>query len=116
MISAVAYNGMLTNALMWLPLMLIALERARKGSFVYCLLSASGAYALSVLTGIGQGFLIAGMVALAYAVFMGLAASGLANQEHDAADIGAWLSWKRWRPLAALWGWDDRRRSAPFRF
>lgn len=94
MISSVAYNGMLTNAIMWLPLFLIALERARKGKFSTCLLAATAAYAMSVLTGIGQGFLITGMLALAYGFFLGLAYG------KDTGATYRWLSWERWRPSA----------------
>ncbi|MEO8434566.1 MAG: YfhO family protein [Pyrinomonadaceae bacterium] len=94
MISSVAYNGMLTNAIMWLPLFLIALERARKGKFSTCLLAATAAYAMSVLTGIGQGFLITGMLALAYGFFLGVA------YDKDTGAVYRWLSWERWRPFA----------------
>jgi Bacterial membrane protein YfhO len=101
MISAVAYNGMLTNAIMWLPLMLIALERAaRKESFAYCLLGATAAYAMSVLTGIGQGFLITGMVAFAYALFLAVVPVAYTNEK---AGIGT-ARWDRWRPLVVATG------------
>jgi hypothetical protein len=60
-------NGLLPNAVMWLPLMLTAIERARYSSLPYCWIAATCAYTLSVLTGIGQGFLYAGILALAYA-------------------------------------------------
>ena len=103
MISAVAYNGMLTNAIMWLPLMLIALERARKGAFAPCLLGAAGAYAMSVLTGIGQGFLITGIVALAYALFLGVVWFDSNIYVKDNRP-GHWWSWQRWRPLAVAIG------------
>ena len=98
MISSVAYNGMLTNAIMWLPLILIALERARNRAFSTCLLGATAAYAMSVLTGIGQGFLITGMVALAYGFFLGIVIT------KDAIGINKWWSWERWRPFAVAAG------------
>ncbi len=101
MIGAVAYNGMLTNAIMWLPLILIALERAREGTFVFCLLGAAAAYAMSVFTGVGQGFLITGMVALAYGLFLGLACVNLFDEKNNITKAScSWLSWHRWRPLA----------------
>ena len=49
LISPVAYNGLLGNALMWLPLTLIALERSRTRRFSSCLLGATITYSLSVL-------------------------------------------------------------------
>jgi len=72
MISALGQNGMFNNAVMWLPLMLIAIERARTGRFLLCLAGASAAYAMSVLTGLGQGFLYAGLIAVGYGAFLSL--------------------------------------------
>ncbi|MDX6611432.1 MAG: hypothetical protein QOD75_618 [Blastocatellia bacterium] len=103
MVSAVAYNGMLTNAIMWLPLILIALERARRGNFAACLLGATVAYAMSVLTGIGQGFLITGMMALAYGLFLGVIRID-SHADGDGARRGDWGAWNRWRPLAVVIG------------
>lgn len=98
MVAAIGYNGMMTNAVMWLPLILIALERARAGSFRGCLLGAAGVYSLSMLTGHGQGIFVVGIVALAYGLFLALATGALSK---DAA-IGGWLTWNRWRPLAVV--------------
>ncbi len=70
MAGGLAHNGMFTNAVMWLPLMLIAIERARTGCVPLCLLGVAGAYSMSVLTGIGQAFLYTGLIALAYAAFI----------------------------------------------
>jgi Bacterial membrane protein YfhO len=98
MVSAVANNGLLANAVMWLPLMLIAIERARKGRFIPCLLAATFAYMMSVLTGIGQGFVYAGALAFAYATFLTLAARPLSEAEDASAPPG-WRQWERWRPL-----------------
>ena len=72
MTSKLSVVGFHTNALMWLPLVLIPLERARKQSFITCLCGASVAYALCVLNGYGQGFLYVGIVAAAYATFLSL--------------------------------------------
>jgi hypothetical protein len=102
MVSAVANNGLLPNALMWLPLMLVAIERARTRRFTSCLLGATIAYTMSVLTGIGQGFVYAGALALAYAAFLVLAAKPLAKDENS--DAGRWGDWARWRPLAVACG------------
>ncbi|MEO6725258.1 MAG: YfhO family protein [Blastocatellia bacterium] len=75
MAGGMAHNGMVTNAVMWLPLMLVAIERAQDGQFERCLLGVAGAYSMSVLTGIGQGFLYTGLIALAYAIFVTFAVS-----------------------------------------
>jgi hypothetical protein len=74
MVSPLTTGGMQTNALMWLPLVLVAAERARAGRFVPCLVGATAAYSMSVLTGHGQSFLYAGLLANAYGAFLSLAA------------------------------------------
>ncbi len=86
-------NGIPTNALMWLPLVLVALERARTRPLAACLLGATVPYALSVLTGHAQSFLMVGFVALAYAFFLGL----VPHPGTTAARTRR--SWPRWRPL-----------------
>lgn len=68
MFSPLGVNGMLSNAMMWTPLLLIAIERARTHAITSCLLLGTFAYSMSVLTGIGQGFVYAGMLALIYAM------------------------------------------------
>src|SRR5205085_954024 len=70
--NALGMNGLMTNALMWLPLVLVALERARTRSLAGCTAGAGAAYALSVLTGLAQGFLLVAYVAAAYALFLAL--------------------------------------------
>lgn len=87
MVSGLGQTAMFTNAVMWMPLMLIAMERARSGSFVRCLIGAGAAYAIAVLTGLGQGFLYAGLIALTYGLFLSLI-----------ADDKLW-SWQRWKPF-----------------
>jgi hypothetical protein len=113
LISPVAYNGMLGNALMWLPLTLIALERARSRPFIRCLLAATGSYSLAVLTGVGQGFLLSGLVALVYALFLAVVAKRLQQKSDsptDAPPAGVEQpgivsdSRMRWRPLAVMLG------------
>ena len=99
-ISAIAHNGMLTNALMWLPLMLIILERARRKSFSLCLVIAASIYAMSVLSGIGQGFILTGLVAIAYAVFLTL----VETSPGTVIAARSWKRWRRWRPLAVASG------------
>ena len=63
-------NGLITNAVMWLPLMLIAILKAPQKRFIPCLLAATAAYLMSVLNGTGQGFLLVGIIASAYAVYL----------------------------------------------
>jgi Bacterial membrane protein YfhO len=70
MASHLAGNGFLMNATMWLPLLLIALERARRRLLAPCLLFAALAYTMSVVSGVGQGFLYTGLLAVAYACFL----------------------------------------------
>src|ERR1041384_5080433 len=77
-------NGVPMNALLWLPLLLVVIERARRRRFIPCLISATLIYACSVLTGHGQGFLQVGMLALAYALFLACAGAheAVAAQAH----------------------------------
>ena len=70
MMSSRLSNGMLPNAVMWLPLMLVAIERSRRRRFIPCLAGGAIAYSMSVLTGIGQGFVLVGMLAALYALFV----------------------------------------------
>ncbi len=102
MISLIGLNGMLPNAVMWLPLCLIAIERARTRRFAPCLLLATASYSMSVLTGIGQGFVYAGCLMAFYAAFITAfwpQFSGL-----DGALTPGWLRWERWRPLLVALG------------
>ncbi|HEV2881437.1 MAG TPA: YfhO family protein [Pyrinomonadaceae bacterium] len=69
--------GMPTNGLMWLPLLLVALERARRdgdssssGEFLRPLVYATLAFSMSVLNGHGQSFVYVGALAAAYAAFL----------------------------------------------
>ena len=103
MTNAMASNSIMLHAVMWLPLMLIAVERARRAPFVRCLLWATGAFALSVLTRHAQGFLYAGALAVAYGLFLSLV-SGLSTRRSDSADRRAWFHWTHWRPLAVVCG------------
>ena len=100
MASPIGLNGMLSNAVMWMPLVLIALERSRRRGFIPCLLLASGACTMSVLTGIGQGFVYSGIVTALYAAFLALT-------WRDPAGSGSnWrarlLFWPRWKPVALV--------------
>lgn len=73
MAGGLGHNGMFNNPVMWLPLMLIAIERARIGRFWLCLVGVAAAYAMCVLTGIGQAFLYSGLIAIGYAGFVSFA-------------------------------------------
>ncbi len=81
MVSGVGQTAMFTNAVMWLPLMLIAIERARTGSFLLSLIGAGAVYAMAVLTGLGQGFVYAGLIAVGYGAFLSLAPMEVVVQE-----------------------------------
>lgn len=70
MASRVATYGFLPNSVMWLPLVLAAIERARTKPFKTSLLGMTLAYAMSVLTGLGQGFLYVGIISIAYAAWL----------------------------------------------
>jgi len=88
--------GLPTNGVMWLPLVLVALERARGGGdgggeFLRPLIYATLAFSMSVLNGHGQSFAYAGALAAAYAVFLSLAAR--AGAEEHRASRGR----RRWR-------------------
>ena len=95
MCSPLANNGLLPNACMWLPLVLIACERARRRRFLPCLLLATCAYTMSVLTGVGQGFVYVGVLAASYALFLVFVSGGR----------GARLtSLRAWRPVFVVCG------------
>jgi hypothetical protein len=71
--NAYGMNAAPTNALMWLPLLLVAIERARvRRSLAHSTAFAALVYAMSILTGHGQSFLFVGMLAAAYAFCLAL--------------------------------------------
>ncbi|MDT7602615.1 MAG: hypothetical protein QOF61_612 [Acidobacteriota bacterium] len=92
--------GLLTNGVMWLPVFLIAVERARTRRFVPCLLGATTAYAMSVLNGHGQSFTYVGLLAAAYALVEPIGA--IRDTRHEGWH--ALKAWRRWRPLAVALG------------
>src|SRR5262245_1453064 len=61
MCSFIANSGMLTNGLMWAPLLLLFIDRAQRNALSRCLLWAALAYAMSVLAGHGQSYVYVGM-------------------------------------------------------
>lgn len=93
------HNGMLANSTMWLPLVLIGIERSRRQRFVPTLLWTTAAYTMSVLTGIAQGFLFVGIVAAAYAAFLSLAAPPAAGEKNSEEPRTPLWSFSRWRSL-----------------
>jgi Bacterial membrane protein YfhO len=97
MASQLANNGLIPNAVMWLPLFLIGIERARRLPFINAVLLGAFAYVMSVLTGCGQGFVYVGLLAGCYAFF-----SVFIGKE---AEHGNWrsrlTSLDAWRPLLA---------------
>jgi hypothetical protein len=94
MISPLAsYSGLAANAMMWLPLMLFAIEGTRSRRFLSALLLAILAYSMCVLSGWGQGFVYVGLIAAVYSVFL-----SWLNPGSPSAKL--W-SWKRWAPLIA---------------
>src|SRR5882672_8155115 len=100
MCGILANSGMLTNGLMWAPLVLLFIDRARRRSLAHCLLGATLAYVPSVLAGHGQSYVYAGLLGLAYGLFTSLAldAEGRrAPERHGRA-------WAHWQPLAVAAG------------
>src|SRR5262245_22692743 len=99
MMSGIGQTAMFTNAVMWLPLTLIAIERARNGRFLLCLAGAGASYSMSVLTGQGQGFLYAGLIAIGYGAFLCLAPKDefIAKREDGSPRLARLI---RFRPLA----------------
>jgi hypothetical protein len=121
--------GMTSNPVAWLPLFLVAIERARTRPFARCLVGATVVYAMAVLNGYGQNFLYVGIIAAAYGLFISLFDSSshketnARREESDApcAETSAALnatsrdeisraerfrvaSWRRWRPFAVACG------------
>jgi len=108
MCSAIAFNGALTNSLMWLPLLLIPIDRAarRAGRFVPLLVAATAAYAMSVLNGHGQSMLYTGLLAAAYGLYLSLFPPGVGGAPEETNGRGALqrppaarFDLSRWRPL-----------------
>jgi len=102
--NALGMNAIPTNAMMWLPLLLIALERARTRRLLPTLLGATIAYTLPVLTGHAQSFLLVGLVAGAYALCLALVPTADEIEQARASTATnkrthSWLKRSRWRPL-----------------
>ncbi|MFL6210541.1 MAG: hypothetical protein ACJ74W_16925, partial [Pyrinomonadaceae bacterium] len=101
MASPLGNSGMMTNTVAWLPLFLLAIERARTRRFLPALLLATGAYTMSVLNGFGQGFVYVGLLAVAYAVFVVLTT----ERSRGAQSLRSRLAnLQQWRPLFVACG------------
>jgi hypothetical protein len=75
MCSGISNSGMLTNSMLWLPLVLLFIDRARpggRGRFASCLVAATAAYSMAVLNGHGQSFVYVGTLVVAYGLFLSL--------------------------------------------
>ena len=94
----IANSGVLTNSLMWAPLVLLFIDRARRRALAHCLFWAALAYTMSVLAGHGQSYVYVGVLAFAYGLFLSLASS------FGQQDRRAWFAWSNWRPLIVALG------------
>ncbi len=101
MMSKLAVIGYPPNTFLWLPLVLIAIERSRTKRFLPCLLGATGAYAMAVLNGYGQGILYVGIIAVLYAAFISRVSADSARHK---ASADAPFSRVQWLPLAVALG------------
>jgi hypothetical protein len=105
MLSKLGVIGTPTNSAMWLPLILLAVERARTRRLIPCLLLSTGAFAMSVLNGHGQSFLYVGLVALGYAAFISATAIASVRRAGSTGRLtGASGVQEVWRPLAVAFG------------
>ena len=98
----IANSGMLTNGLMWAPLVLLYVERARTRPFTYSLLRAALAYTMAVLAGHGQSYVYTGLLAAGYGLFLSVSSiyTRRAGKHGDAART----AWTDWRPLLVALG------------
>ena len=115
MCGAISGSGMLTNSVMWLPLILVGIERARR-RVTAGLLLAGVAYALAVLNGHAQGYVYIGVVVLSYGLFLSLfprageittndgrwsrASQGAGRFAFEDGPVTWAANWRRWQPFA----------------
>lgn len=104
MAGGLAHNGMFTNAVMWLPLFLLIIERARRWPLGRALALAGLTYAMAVLTGLGQGFLYSGIIAGLYACCLTLTPLPETTSGKTASWLTSWLTPRRWFPLIVAVG------------
>jgi hypothetical protein len=91
--------GFMTHSELWLPLFLLALERARQHRGCGPLLLATVAYSMSTISGQAQGFLLVGIVGILYSLFLTLLLPWPKREESKSG----WF-WPRCRPLAVASG------------
>ncbi|HKQ77429.1 MAG TPA: YfhO family protein [Blastocatellia bacterium] len=102
MAGGLSHNGYFSNTVMWLPLLLIAIEGSRSRPLLPCLIGAAAAYAMSVLAGLGQGFVYAGVIALLYAAF--LCVAPVDNDDRAARGWRRLAEWRNWKPMIVCAG------------
>jgi len=95
-------NGLMTNAVMWLPLILIPILKASNSRFIPCLLWAFAAYLMSVLNGTGQGFVWVGITALSYGFYLSAVETVAVYRSLNEGRPKNLL--RCWRPLAVAVG------------
>jgi len=95
-------NGLMPNAVMWLPLILIPIMKVSGSRFIPCLLWGSVAYLMSVLNGTGQGFVWVGITALAYGFYLSAVETLSVYRSSD--DRRPWNLLRCWKPLAVAGG------------
>jgi hypothetical protein len=95
-------NGLMPNAVMWLPLILIPILKVSNSRFIPCLLGASVAYLMSVLNGTGQGFVWVGITAMAYGFYLSAVETVSVYRSSD--DRHPWKLLMCWKPLAVAGG------------
>jgi len=95
-------NGLMPNATMWLPLILIPVLKVSNKRFIPCLLWACAAYLMSVLNGTGQGFVWVGITAMAYGFYLSAVETLSVYRSSDERRLGDLL--RCWRPLGVAGG------------
>jgi len=95
-------NGLMPNAVMWLPLILIPVLKVSNKRFIPCLLWACAAYLMSVLNGTGQGFVWVGITAMAYGFYLSAVETMSVYRSSDERRHGDLL--RCWRPLGVAGG------------
>src|SRR5215470_12527783 len=95
-------SGLFPTTVMWLPLSLVAIERARSRPLPPCLIGASAAYSMSVMAGEAQAFVYSGVIALLYAAFLSVAP--VDNDDRVARGWRRLVDWRNWKPLIVCAG------------
>ncbi len=96
-------NGIPTNALIWLPLVLLGIERAKR-RFLPSLLGVSLALGASILTGHAQSFVQVSMIAVLYALFLAFCRVDVGGPAPEGATLKGQRILRAWYPLCAALG------------